>query len=150
MQLYISRLALAAVLLVPNIWAAEACSDLMSAIAPAPTIEMTLEKPASTSSTAAEVEFAFPNWIRFADHEGDSFTSLSAAQLFTAVSREIGESEPSDGSPAAFELSLPRILVDDEGIPLFSFAEAYSAAEITGSTIQHPNDELAPDGYEDR
>src|SRR5215217_257789 len=101
MQLCVSRLALAAVLLASNIWAAKACSDVTSAIAPVPAIEMALEDAASTSSTAAEAEFAFPNWILLADHEGDSFTSLSAAQLFTAISGEIGEAEPADGSATA-------------------------------------------------
>ena len=149
MQLRVSRFALAAVLLASNIWAAKACSDVTSAIAPISAIEHTLVADPAALSPIAEVEFAFPNWVLLADHEGDSFTSLSAAQLYSSLSDEVGESRSSIAPTSAPELSLSQVLVDDEGIPLLSLAEGYSLADVTGSTFLF-EDEMALDGYEDR
>ena len=93
-----------------------------------------------------EAGFAFPNWILLLDHEGESFTTASASQIETRSADLDAKTSESFGL-AFVDLPANLILVDDDGIPLFSVT-AREEPEATGSIGVET--EWALDGYEDR
>src|SRR5690349_125394 len=62
-----------------------------------------------------DAPFAFPNWIVLQDHEGDSFTVV-----WTEADQGEAAFPSADDRQALNDSSLIRVLVDDEGVPLFS------------------------------
>jgi hypothetical protein len=94
------------------------------------------DQTGSTLSSAAEAEFAFPNWMVLLDHEGESFTSVSASQM--------GPSDQLSEDPVR------RFLVDVEDVTVFALVhEELAYPEVTGSTsTRSEGAEMTLEGYE--
>jgi hypothetical protein len=160
MQMRVTGFVFGAFLLCSSIGAATACSSDSASPPSTTNVEQTtftaanLQDERSSSDSAlsfdGETEFAFPNWMLLLDHEGESFTSLSASQLSESKNQS-AEIESSD--PFVFvaaEVSLRQFFVDDdEDFTPFSvhYDDQADHPEATGSSSMA---DLAINGFEDR
>ena len=176
MQLRVSRSAIAALLLCSSFATAKACSsnadESPTAHLDSSSVKLTKGMDAQTALIAraaqaslsaeetgsiAEVDLPSPTGMLLYDHEGESFTyvTASAKGIFDMSSDEISTSEIagfSETLPSAADLPVRRFLVEDDDVAVFALLhDDPTSTASTGSTATlFPDFDLALDGYEDR